>query len=112
MAINASIWPTSRGSRSSPDGQFELVVDARSTTYLFSNGYLAQEPGAAPKAELVIHTTSAFLERWAAGDIDWDTGVAEGTVIIDGPAEAWRRWLAATGYELRYEPQAADARAC
>jgi DNA-binding HxlR family transcriptional regulator len=91
-----------------PDGHFELVVDEQPTTYRFSNGYLEQEPGAAPKAELVVHTTSAFLERWAAGDIDWDRGVAEGTVTVDGPAEAWRRWLAATGYELRYEPQSAD----
>jgi DNA-binding HxlR family transcriptional regulator len=92
------------------DGQFELVVDGQPTTLRFSEGQLHQEAGAAPAAELVVRTSSAFLGRWAAGDIDWDGGVAEGDVVVDGPAEAWRRWLAASGYELRYEPETTDAR--
>ena len=88
-----------------PDGEFELVVDDQTTAYRFSDGELEQEARPAPAPELVVRTTVAFLERWAAGDIDWDEGVAEGAVTVEGSAEAWRHWLAATGYHLRYEPQ-------
>jgi DNA-binding HxlR family transcriptional regulator len=91
------------------DAQFELVVDERPTTFRFSAGRLIQEVGAAPAAELVIRTTSTFLKRWAAGDIDWDGGVADGDVIVDGPPNAWRRWLVASGYQLRYERATSDA---
>jgi DNA-binding HxlR family transcriptional regulator len=92
------------------DGEFELVVDDRPTTFTFSNGQLHQEARAAAAAELVVRTTSGFLDRWAAGDVDWDGGVVEGEVTLDGSPEAWRRWLAATGYQLRYEPETANAR--
>lgn len=99
------------GIKNLPDGQFELVIDDQPTTLRFSKGQLDQEARPAPKPELVVRTTSTFLQRWAAGTIDWDGGVAEGAVTIDGPAEAWGHWLAATGYLLRYEPQVADAHA-
>jgi DNA-binding HxlR family transcriptional regulator len=98
------------GIENMPDGQFELVVDDEPTTFRFSEGQLNQEGGAAPAAELVVRTSSAFLGRWAAGAIDWDGGVAKGEVVVDGPEEAWRRWLAATGYELRYEQDTTHAR--
>jgi DNA-binding HxlR family transcriptional regulator len=92
------------------DGEFELVIDGRPTTLRFTGGRLRQEAGAATAPELVIRTTSAFLDRWAAGDVDWDGGVADGDVTLDGSKEAWPRWLAATGYQLRFEPVGADAR--
>jgi len=92
-----------------PDGEFELIVDDEPTRLRFSNGQLHQEAGAAAAAELVVRTTSSFLDRWAAGDVDWDGGVAAGDVTVDGPPEAWRRWLAATGYQPRYEPETANA---
>ncbi len=50
------------------DGQFQLVVDDRPATLHFTAGRLRQEPGAAPGAELIVRTSSAFLDRWAAGE--------------------------------------------
>jgi DNA-binding HxlR family transcriptional regulator len=90
-------------------GEFELIVDDEPTRLRFSDGQLHQEAGAAAAAELVVRTTSTFLDRWAAGDVDWDGGVAAGDVTVDGPPKAWRRWLAATGYQLRYEPETANS---
>jgi hypothetical protein len=84
------------------------VVDDRPATLRFSAGRLRQEPGAAPGAELIIRTTSAFLDRWAAGDAGWDDGRASGQVITEGPPEAWPRWLAATGYLLHADPETND----
>jgi DNA-binding HxlR family transcriptional regulator len=86
------------------DGQFQLVVDERPTTLYFARGRLRQEPGAAPGAELVVRTSSAFMDRWAAGEADWDDGRAGGQVVTQGPAASWPRWLAATGYLPRVEP--------
>jgi hypothetical protein len=80
------------------------VVDDRPTTLHFAAGRLRQEPGAAPGPELVVRTTSAFLDRWAVGEAGWDDGRITGEVIAEGPAAAWPRWLAATGYLLRVEP--------
>jgi hypothetical protein len=49
------------------------------------------------------------MDRGAAGDAGWDDGVASGAVMLTGPAEAWPRWLTATGFALTYDPEAADA---
>ena len=92
------------------DGEFELVIDQRPTTLRFSDAQLHQAPGTAAAPELVVRTTSTFLERWATGELDWDQGVAAGDVTFDGPAEGWPRWLAATGYLLRYEPVTGSTR--
>jgi DNA-binding HxlR family transcriptional regulator len=89
------------------DGQFQLVVDERPTTLYFARGQLRQEPGAAPGAELVVRTSSAFLDYWAAGEADWDQGRAGGQVVTQGPEASWPRWLAATGYLPRVEPDPA-----
>jgi DNA-binding HxlR family transcriptional regulator len=91
------------------DGQFQLVVDDQPATLRFAAGRLRQEPGAAPGAELIVRTTSAFLDRWAAGEAGWEDGRASGEVIIEGPPQAWPRWLAATGYLLHIEPEATGA---
>ena len=82
------------------DGQFQLVVDDESSTLHLAGGRLRQEPGPAPNPELTIHTTSAFLDRWAAGETDWDSGRTDRDVTVDGPEAGWPRWLAATGYLL------------
>jgi DNA-binding HxlR family transcriptional regulator len=91
------------------DGQFQFVVDDRPTTLYFAAGRLRQEPGVAPGAELIVRTSSAFLDRWAAGDASWDDGRACGEVTLEGPPAAWPRWLAATGYLLQAIPGAAGA---
>ena len=85
------------------DGQFQLVIDERPTTLYFAAGRLSQEPGAAPAAELIVRTSSAFLDRWAAGEVDWERGRAHGEVLTEGPEASWARWLAATGYLLRVD---------
>ncbi|MEZ0110360.1 DNA-binding HxlR family transcriptional regulator [Catenulispora sp. EB89] len=90
------------------DGQFQLVVDDRPATLYFTAGRLRQEPGAAPGAELIVRTDAEFLDRWAAGEAGWDEGRASGEVSVEGPAAAWPRWLAATGYLLRVEPDPGD----
>jgi DNA-binding HxlR family transcriptional regulator len=82
------------GIRALADGQFQLVVDDRPATLHFTAGRLRQEPGAAPGAELIVRTSSEFLDRWAAGEAGW----------VEGPDAAWPRWLAATGYLLQVEP--------
>jgi DNA-binding HxlR family transcriptional regulator len=91
------------------DGQFELVVDDRPMTLTFTEGRLGQEPGAAPDPELTVRTTASFLDRWAAGESDWDDGRATGEVTVQSPAhdldKAWTRWLAATGYLLSIDPE-------
>jgi DNA-binding HxlR family transcriptional regulator len=87
------------------DGEFELVVDGRATRLSFAGGYLRQFPGHAAQPELVVSTSAAFFDRWAAGEIDWDEGVAAAEVNVEGPEASWPRWLAATGYLLRFEPE-------
>ena len=94
----------SAGIRALADGQFQLVVDDRPATLYFTAGRLRQEPGAAPGAELTVRTSSACLDRGAAGEAGWDDGRASGEVIIEGPPAAWPRWLAATGYLLQVKP--------
>jgi len=37
------------------------------------------------------------MNRWAAGELGWDEGVAVGDVKLSGPTASWPRWLAATG---------------
>jgi hypothetical protein len=56
-----------------------------------------------------VTTTAAFLDRWAAGELRWEEGVTAGEVILSGDADAWPRWLAATGYLLCYDAESADA---
>jgi DNA-binding HxlR family transcriptional regulator len=90
------------------DGQFQLVVDDRPATLHFAAGRLRQEPGAAPGAEVIVRTSSAFLDRWAAGEASWDDGRARGEVIVEGPPAAWPRWLAATGYLPQVEPDTSE----
>jgi DNA-binding HxlR family transcriptional regulator len=97
------------GIKTLADGQFRLVVDDQPSTMRFAGGRLSHKPGAAPGAELIVRTTSAFLDRWAAGEVGWDDGRASGDVIVDGPAAAWPRWLAATGYLPHVEPETSDA---
>ena len=91
------------------DGEFGLVVDDAPTTLRFSGGRLEQSPGEPTRPDLVVHTTSSFMDRWAAGEVTWEDGRASGEVTLTGRADAWERWLAATGYLLAYEPVRNDA---
>jgi hypothetical protein len=90
------------------DAEFGLVIDDKPTTLWFSDGHLEQVPGLPDAPELVVTTTSAFMDRWAAGELGWDEGIAAGDVVLSGPSDAWPRWLAATGYLLTYATEPAD----
>lgn len=41
------------------------------------------------------------------GKVDWDGGRVSGEVTVEGPERGWPHWLAATGYLLSIEPEAA-----
>ncbi len=88
-----------------PDDEFELQVGDAVSTLSYQNGRLLQRSGSAPSPSLCVVTNQAFMQRWAAGDVDWDDGREKGEVELVGDAGAWPRFLAATGYLLRYEPE-------
>ena len=88
-----------------PKDEFELRVGDAVSTLSFQNGRLTQRTGTAPSPTLCVVTDEAFMQRWAAGDIDWDDGREKGEVELVGDTGAWPRFLAATGYLLRYEPE-------
>jgi DNA-binding HxlR family transcriptional regulator len=85
-------------------GEFGMVIDGAPTTLRFRDGHLTQTLGDAHAPEVVVTTTSAFMTRWAAGELTWDDGLDSGEVTHTGTAASWNRWLAATGYPARYEP--------
>jgi DNA-binding HxlR family transcriptional regulator len=91
------------------DAEFGLVVDDTATTLRFADGRLEQTPGMPVAPDLLVTTTSAFMARWAEGEVTWDEGIVAGDVGRIGPTDAWPRWLAATGYVLKYEPECIDA---
>ena len=88
-----------------PDEEYEWHIDGAITTLIFSQGNLRQRSGVAQSPAVIIYTSAEFMQRWAAGDIDWEGGLTEGSVQIEGQISAWRRMLAATGYNFRYEPE-------
>jgi len=87
------------------DAAFGLTIDFNATTLRFADGHLEHTPGEPDNAELIVHTNSAFMDRWAAGTVTWDDGLTTGDVTLTGPTQAWGRWLAATGYLLAYQPE-------
>ena len=93
-----------RGVQSLPDETYELRVGDAVTTLSFSAGHLEQLLGPAQNPALKIATDGTFMRRWAAGEIDWDGGRTEGTVIVTGDEDAWRRMLGATGYVREWLP--------
>jgi DNA-binding HxlR family transcriptional regulator len=85
------------------DGEFGLVVDGRPSTLSFAEGRLEQSPGEPSDPLLVVHTSSAFMDRWARGTSSWDDGLESGEATLVGSREHWNRWLTATGYLLAYD---------
>lgn len=87
-------------------GEFGLIVNDTPTTLHFRDGRLAHHVGLPPAPELVVRTSGEFMDRWAAGMVTWDDGLASGEVTTSGDIDAWPRWLAATGYLTHYPPLA------
>lgn len=81
-----------------PSEEYEWHVDDSVTTFRFRDGELVQGAGPSKRPAIVLRTTSKFMKRWAAGRTDWDRGRRDGEVLVEGPNDAWRRMLAATGY--------------
>jgi hypothetical protein len=69
------------------------------------DGHLDQAAGEPADPMLTVRTSSAFMDRWAAGTASWDDGRASGEVTLEGPGRNWEIWLAATGYLLAYDPE-------
>lgn len=61
-----------------------------------------QSPGHPADPLLVVRTTDAFMDQWAAGALTWDDGFESGDVELIWPRQQWRHWLAASGYLLAY----------
>ncbi len=74
-------------------------------TLRFSRGHLEQAAGEPADPVLTVYTSSAFMDRWAAGTASWDDGRASGEVTLDGPGRNWDTWLTATGYLPAYDPE-------
>ena len=94
-----------RGVESLPDEEYELRVGAAVSTLTFSAGHLTQRAGPANAPALTVQTDAALMRRWAAGDVDWDGGRAEGAVTVTGDEDAWPRMLGATGYLREGRPR-------
>ena len=86
------------------DVEFELQVGDVISILSFRDGQLVQRAGPAPadSVRLRVVTNEAFMQRWAAGVVDWDGGKDDGDVVLMGDADAWPQFLAATGYLLSY----------
>lgn len=91
-----------------PDRIFELTVGRAPTTLTFGDGVLTQRPGPAVNAQMTIGTDMGFLRRWAAGELDWGDGIADGSVRVGGARDLWVDWLAASGYLPHYPPEEDD----
>jgi hypothetical protein len=90
-----------------PAGEFGLIVDEKPTVLRFDHGRLTHTIGESEDPETVVTTTSAFMVRWAAGELTWDQGLAAGVVTHTGNQTSWQRWQVATGYLARYDPSPA-----
>ena len=80
------------------DAEYGLVLDGVPSTLCFSRGHLEHTPGSPANPAVTVHTTSDFMDQWAAGTATWEDGRASGEVRLEGPDHRWDSWLAATGY--------------
>lgn len=87
-----------------PREQYEWHIGPRVLHLEIVDGMLHRRGGPATAPAVVVSTTDAFMRRWAAGEIGWEAGRAEGVVQVEGSDEAWQRMLAATGYLRGYQP--------
>lgn len=87
---------------------YEWRVDDTILTLTIDGQTLHQRPGPADGPAVVVTTSLEFLQRWAAGDTNWDEGRAGGEVDVEGSHDAWDRMLVATAYPGRPTNLAAD----
>ncbi|MEN8239733.1 MAG: helix-turn-helix domain-containing protein [Actinomycetota bacterium] len=80
---------------------YEWRIGDKVVTLTVTGQSLRQEPGPADDPTVVVTAPLDFLQRWAAGDTNWDKGRANGEVSVTGSDEAWDRMLLATAYPGR-----------
>lgn len=80
---------------------YEWRIGDSVTALTIDGGTLHQKPGPADDPAVVVTGPLEFLQRWAAGETNWDKGRASGEIHVDGSDEAWDRMLLATAYPGR-----------
>ncbi len=88
-----------------PREEYEWRIGDALTALSIDRGKLSQSCEVAADPAVAVEAPPQFMERWAAGEIDWETGRKNGTVTVRGTDDAWHRMLAATGYVTGYEPR-------
>lgn len=83
------------------DESYEWRIDDNTVTLTIKGSQLTLSTQPATNVALVLRTTIAFLELWAAGESSWKKGRLMGAVTIEGPEEAWDRMQIATNYPGR-----------
>ena len=93
-----------RGIEKLSEEEYEWRIGSEVVTLSFVNSTLVQRSGPASAPAVVLRTSPEFMRRWASGEVNWDAGRREGSVVVRGGEAAWRRMQAATGYVLEYAP--------
>ena len=83
------------------DHTYLWLIDGTPITLTSRGQTLAIRSGATAEPDLTLTTSFDFMRRWAAGDTNWDAGIAAGEVVIDGDNHTWETMLVATNYPGR-----------
>jgi DNA-binding HxlR family transcriptional regulator len=83
------------------DQTYLWIIDGAPITLTISGQTLALRSGRTREPDLTLTTSREFMRRWAAGETNWDSGIAAGEVAIDGDVHTWETMLVATNYPGR-----------
>ena len=83
---------------------FEWRIDDHVITLEIDGSELHQREGSEPNPSVVVHASGDFMDRWAAGEATWESGITAGDVHYTGEPEAWDRMIVATGYKASSSP--------
>lgn len=83
------------------DEEYEWRIDDDVVALTIEGQTLTLTAGPAENPVLVLHTSHEFLRRWAAGERNWEVGLSNGSVVINGSQQAWERMQIATNYPGR-----------
>jgi DNA-binding HxlR family transcriptional regulator len=80
---------------------YEWRIGATIVTLTVDGQTLRPRPGPAEDPAVVVTASPEFLQRWAAGETNWEEARARGEIQVVGSDEAWDRMLLATAYPGR-----------